>query len=376
MALTNLPGASIPWFPALQYLPVAPSLATTLVLDATGEKAAFCGRVTFPARTGTKDIERVGIRFGAVTKSGGSALTISLQNVSTAAGQPMQPDETQDQTVAVANADATFVSNTWHRSGTLSANRTVSCGDLLSVVIEYDGNGRLSSDSVVISGMTSVGTGPGHGIATAHKTASWATIAIIPNVVLEFSDGSFGTLLGAFPISALNSASYNTGSGGADEYALEMTFPGPVGVDGAGGNWNLTNNSTDAELIFYEGTTAMTNGTIAMDGMHTPATSQRPAVGQAAAVIELDASTTYRLALKPTTANNITLHYFDVADANHLTLHPGGVTWCLTSRIDAGSWAAVTATRRPFLWPYVCAIDDAAGGGGGGGPLVGGRLVR
>jgi hypothetical protein len=100
-------------------------------------------------------------------------------------------------------------------------------------------------------------------------------------------------------------------------------------------------------------------------------------VGLFTGMVSLSSDTIYRLALKPTTANNITLQYFDVAAAGHMQAHWGGEGWALTSRVDSGAWAAVTTTRRPFLWPYVCAIDDAAGGGGsGGGPLIGGRLVR
>jgi hypothetical protein len=365
MALVNLSGNSLPWFSGTQFLLTAQAFSTTAVIDATGEKVAFCGRVFFQGRSGTKDIERVGFRFGAVTKSGGSGLTVSLQNVSAAAGQPMQPDETQDQTVAIANADASFVANTWIRTGTLSANRTVALGELVAVVIEYDGSGRLSSDTVAIAGLVTQSSGPAHGASTSLKAGTWGVQSILPNVILEFSDGSFGTLQGGFPCSAVGSQAYNSGTAISDEYALEMTFPGPVGIDGA---------SSDAEMILYDGTTPL--ATIAMDGMHTPATSARVATGQTDAVVELQASTTYRLALKPTSANNVTLWYFDVAVAGHLQAHVGGVDWCLTTRVDSGAWAAATTTRRPFLWPNVCAIDDGAGAGGGG-PLIGaGRLVR
>jgi hypothetical protein len=371
MSVQTLPGMSIPWHGIPPMAQATPSLGTTLVIDATGEKVAFCGRVFFPSRTGTKDIRTLGFRFGTVTKAGGSALTVSLQNVLNAgAGYPMVPDETQDQTVAIANADAAFVSNTWLQTGNLSADRTVAFGELVAVVLEYDGSGRLGADTVMLSGLAAQNAGPTHGATGVLKTASWAAQATIPNLILGFSDGTFGTLQGAFPFSALASVSYHSGTAGADEYALELTFPGPVKIDGGGGTWGLTNSSTDVELICYDGTTPMTDGTAVIDADYGATASVRPGVGPFAAMLSLAANTTYRLALKPTAASAVLLSYIDVAAAGHFQAHVGGEAWAMTSRVDGGAWAAPTATRRPFLWPYVCAIDDAVGGAGGGAAML------
>ena len=366
MALQTLPGMSVPIGIIPGHVAMAPSFASTLVIDATGEMAAFVGRVFFKARTGTKAISKVGFRFGAVTKAGGSALTVSLQDVLNAGGGiPMQPDGTQDQTVAIANADAGFTSNAWYQTGALSATRTVSCGDLLAVVIEFDGGGRLGADSVVISGLSATQTGHANMATSVLKTGgTYAVVSVVPNVILEFDDGTFGTLFGGFPCSNLATLTYNSGTGGADEYALEFTFPGPVKVDGGGGLWAHAVAGSDADLIVYDGTTAMTNGSVTFDGDFAVNANARASLGQFPAMLSLTKDTTYRLALKPTSANNVTLSYFDVAAAGHFQAHTGGTAWCLTSRVDGGSWAAATTTRRPFLWPHICAIDDAVSTGG------------
>lgn len=373
MALQTLAGMPIPIGKPSGYADgTAPAFGSSSPIDATGEKLAFTGRVVWNGGTAgaTKDISRVGFRFGAVTKAGGSALTVSLQDVATGAGPAMQPDGTQDQTVAIANADASFASNTWIRTGTLSANRTVTYGDLVAVVIEFDGGGRLGADSVIVTGLGLGGvTSLGHGLATTHTTdgTTWATNQpLVPNVVLEFSGGDFGTLFGAFPVSAISTVAYNSGTGGADEYALEFSFPGPVKIAGIGGVWQHASASADADCVCYDGTSAMSNGTVTAYGDHASAvTTGDSAYEPFPGILSLSAGTTYRLAVKPTSANSVTLYYFDVADANHFTCHTGGTGWCLTSRVDAGSWASATATRRPFLWPYVCAIDDGASAGGG-----------
>src|SRR5262245_16743976 len=146
VALNGL-GMAIPnW-----YSNALPAVTSIGPIDATGEKIAFCGYFWHPEGI-SKDITRVGFRFGSVTKAGGSGLTVSLQdlNLTTA---PMQPDEVQDQTVAIANGDSGFTSNVWYRTNALSANRTLANGDAVCVVIEYDGSGRLGSDTVSLSGI-------------------------------------------------------------------------------------------------------------------------------------------------------------------------------------------------------------------------------
>lgn len=365
MSVQLLPGASIPLGGYIGYPGGQPALATALTIDATGEKVAFVGRVWHGARTGSKSVRTVGFRFGAVTKAGGSGLTVSLQDVSTAAGPPMQPDETQDQTVAIANGNASFASDTWIQTGNLSADRPVAFGELLAVVIEFDGSGRQGADSVVVSGLVGAQTGPSHHAMSLLKTASFAVQPVVPNVILGFTDGTFGTLMGAFPFSALGTIAYNTGSA-SDEIALEVSFPGPVQIDAVGGIWTHANASADAEVVVYSGTSALS--TQEVYGDHgTANTAYRPAAVLLDAALSLDANTTYRVALKPTSANNVTVNYFDVVNADHLQAHIGGTAWRYIDRADAGAWNSATTTRRPFLWPHVCGIDDAVSVGGGGG---------
>jgi hypothetical protein len=87
--------------------------------------------------------------------------------------------------------------------------------------------------------------------------------------------------------------------------------------------------------------------------------------------ISLTANTTYRLALTPDTANNVVLYYFDVDAANHMQALDGGTSFAITSRVDAGAWAAPTATRRPWMGIRISAVSDGVGGGGGGGGVRG-----
>lgn len=328
-------------------------------LNATGKKFAFCGPVWFQERTGTKDIRRVGFRWSTVTKAGGSAMTVSLQNVSTSA-TPLQPDETQDQTVAIANADAAFVSNTWYRTGTFSADRTVAFGEMVAVVIEFDGAGRLGADTINVASRVSTVQGVTNSSSCFKSGGVWTCdLSCAVNMVLEFSDGTFGTMAGGFPCSAVGAISYNSGTLVADEYALEVKFTKDVRVDLASWAAKLASASADYEFLIYDGTTAV--ATVTIDGSWRNTTVTTIAISTPLPTpITLTAGTLYRFALRPTTANPIEVYYHDVADANHWVCHVGGPDWRLTSRLDQGAWAAATTTRRLYMQPHT--IFEFAGG--------------
>ncbi len=359
MAYQQITGDGLLWgLPWTWFNLAANAGFSSSVIDATGEMFAWLGRVWLPTRTGTKDISRVQFRFGTVTKSGGSAMTVSLQNIDLATGPPTQPDGTQDQTVAIANADAAFVSNTWYRTGAFSANRTVTHGDLLGVVIEYDGAGRLSSDVVNLSNFTWFNSSA-VGYCSLKTGGTWATASVASNLLLEMSDGSFGRLDTGIPVKAFNSHAFNTGSA-ADEFAMAFQVPFKCKIDALGAILTIAGGTTDFELILYTGTTPTV--TASVDGNTYNAVGTRTVLLPIAET-ELAANTQYYLAVKPTTANNVTAFSYDVDNANHLSLYPGGTSWTYTNRVDGGSWAAVTTTRQLLLGIRISSLDDGAGGG-------------
>lgn len=364
MAFADVAGSPI-WLPAPP--PSITSVAyTSSVIDATGEKFAWTGHVQTPNR-GAKSIRNVGFLFGTVTKAGGSALTVSLQDAALAA-TPTQPDETQDQTVAIANADAGFVTNGWYTTGNFSADRAVNHGDKLSVVVEYDGSGRLSSDAVYFRNVArNYLGGAGPFPAASLKTASWALQNVVPNIILVFSDGTFGTLKGSFPCSAISSRAFKQDTAGSDEYAVEIPVTWDCKVDGLWAIFSLAAVTSDFDFVLYNGTTAMTGGTVSYEGNWSAGGGEIRFIEVAfSQEIELEAGTTYRLAIKPTqTTSTVSLAYFDVATAGHMGVHSLGASCVLTSRLDLGSWAAATTTRRPLLGLSVSALADGAGGSGG-----------
>lgn len=357
------------WMPSVE---AAPSTdVTSALIDATGEKIAMIGPVWNKDRA-TKSITKVGVSFGAVTKAGGSGLTLSLQNVD-AANSPLQPDGTQDQTVAIAAADVT--ANSFLMTNALSASRSVAFGEMLAVVVEFDGGGRLGADSFVLLQTTASGNIPGTNTAVALFTASWAEVGTVPNVLLEFTDGTFGTFLGGFPTSDIVTIGQFGQTSAVDEYALRFQVPFTCKVDGLWMHMRTVANTADFEAVLYNGTTAL--ATVSHDANQSTNSSGLRMFRACFGEITLSPGNTYYLALKPVNgaSSGILFNYFDVAHNDHLQAHPAlgdSREWYLASRADLGAWSTTT-TRRPQFGLHLSAIDD---GSGGIARLVGGGLVH
>lgn len=364
MAWQRIPGSGL-WVPDVPGIvfPYA-TFSADLLIDATGEKIAFCGRVYFDT-VGPKAITRVGFLFGIVVKAGGSGLTVSLQDVSAVAGQPMRPDDTQDQTVAIANADSGFASDLWYRTNALSATRSVNPGDLLAVVTEFDGGGRLGADSVVLRAPNCYGDFSNVFSSSALYTASWTQKNTAPNVVLEFSDGTFGTLEGAFVLSAIGSYAYKSNSN-PDEYGQVFKFPFPMKVEAFWAAVNVVAATSDFDVVLYEDTTAL--ATVSHDATQANViNSSRQLRGTFGAEVTLSKDTDYILAFKPTQAvANLSVPFTDVAAAAHWRTHgDGAASGGVVSRVDDGAWSAPDTIRRLGCGLRASSFDDGVGGGGG-----------
>lgn len=350
MSLVRLLGRGI----LMPGVTTALSTSSSALLDATGEKLAFSGRFWHPSGL-TKNISRIQFGFGTCISAGGSALTASLQNVSTA-GPPMQPDETQDQTVAIPNSD--FVSNTWYRTNALSANRSVAIGELLSFVLEFDGAGRLGSDSCRIS-IVSTGSvlSTLHQSVVAGKSGTWSRTSGLPNILFECDDGSFGTLDGGTAISSSGTlTSINTGST-PDEVALRFVAPFNMEIDGIFVTLNAVTDTADHDVILYDsGGSVLESVSVDSDQISIANTASTVIVPFAARA--LTKGQTYYVSVKPTTANSISIPYWDVNHIDHLNVFPQiNMNCCWAQRTDAGVWSETT-TRFPIAGIRVCSIDD------------------
>ncbi len=344
------------WLPSPPIISMAPQLSSTMVIAATGAKIHMIGRVWNKDGT-SKNITKVGFRFGAVTKAGGSGLTLSLQDVDTANGPVIRGDGVQDQTVAIAAAAVT--TGTYFHSAALSATRTVAFGALIAVVLEYDGGGRLGADTYTVSGYTAI-SNPYLGLQSTavleNPAATFTQVASTTAVILEFDDGTFGTLTGSFPHSAGNTVSSFNSSTTPDERALEFTVPVATICNGG---WWVANPAAgaDFDMVLYDGTTAL--ATVSVDSNALAASAAARFVYADFADQTLVVGTTYRWAIKPTTTNSVTVYDLDVNTANHMQAYPGGTAHTYNTRTDAGAWGTATTTKKPFCGIRLCSFVDA-----------------
>ena len=346
------------------------SVGTTTAIAASTTKTAFVGQFFHrdkPTSGAPKTINGIGFRAGSITSAGGSNAKVSFQSISTPAGPPMQPDGTVDQYREFALS--ALATNTWYDTGLITTDgtdtggkRTLYNGELVAVVFEYGTGGRAGSDSWNLSCVTGVDSGQNHLGMAVHNAGSWAILSQIPNIVFACSDGTFGTLLGAFPFSALTTISGIDPTDTPDEYGLQMQFPGPVSIVAGGLSGAVI--TADADYLLYSDTTVI-DGPVTIDNQHAVnASSVRYSPVVLSAERMLAANTPYILGFKAASSAAHSLQYFDVSAAGHLDCHVGGQSWKLMGRTDGGAWSAQNSSKRvPLFALWLSQIDDGTGGG-------------
>lgn len=352
-ALGGVGGLVLPYPVTFDYRTAA-AINTPITMNATGQKMAFVGRYAHPNRASTSAIRKVWFLPGAITSAGGSGVTLSLQDVSLTAS-PLQPDETQDQTVAFLLSAMT--ANTQYKTAALSADRSIAVGDLLAMVIEFDGAGRLGADALELNTLQGlIYTGQ---LGCMKKAAgTWSIVSssapCVPNVFFECVDGTVGTLDGAFNYASLSSIAYNSGSA-ADETALAFSLPFAYTL-GAGWLNVLAGTTSDYDIVLYEGTTA--RATVSIDANALTAATRR--LVWVSFNYACTANTVYRISAKPTTVNSITTSWITQGAAAEFDAMPGGRAFYYSSRVDAGAWTDVL-TKQLIGGVRVSGVDTGGG---------------
>lgn len=320
------------WIPNSSLFFVSSSSATNL--DGTISQIAACGQYVNSDGT-SKSIQAIGLRTGStVTKSGGSGLTIALQDASTSSGSPIVPDMVDDQTVEVSNS-AIPAANTPFETGSLSSNRSVSPGDLLCVVARWNSSGRQGSD--VISFGTSGDVSNGFGVVR-YTGSAWEGGHQSRSLYVYFihSDSSYGYIVGAVPYTqaAFNLSSSTT----PDEVALTVVPKYSTRV--AAARYPVSAGQAHDFVVYNEAGDVLYSKSVAATAITTSVfvVSFPP--------IDLQANSLYRFAIKPTTTTAYTQSRLDFYSANLLDLPGmGGSNNYYSSRTDGGSWSNNTTAR-------------------------------
>ncbi len=302
-------------------------------------KWASCGSVGTGGST--KAIHAVEFLWGSVSKSKGSTVQVSLQDIDTASGAPGRPDGSVDQSVTIANADTGFASNTWYTTAALDADRTIANGDVVCVVWAFGTFG--SGDSFQLNYLT-FPTNYWFPNSVTFNGTSWSNWGNANgNVAFDFADGSRGVFTGGLPTASTTQFSINTGTT-PDEVALR--FIPDVDEKIAGAQWYVTSdNNANFDVVLYDsGSSVLASASVNGHTSYQNSTTQAIQVGWNE--VSLSSGQTYRLAIKPTTANNVGMQYFTVGNSSVLNAWPGGPNAYYSQRTDAGAWTD-TNTRVP-----------------------------
>lgn len=354
MTLQRIPGGGLLLMPPLHsYLGL--TTASRHVMSAAGHKIAVIGNVWTPGRA-SKSLRKIHFLTSTIAINSASSIQIACQDLDTSNSNPPRGDGVNDQTVSISGAAIT--SNAWVTSGSLSSDRSVAWGDTL--VLEFTFATFTAADSFTLQNYSNSQTGSGGQSypAVVAYTTSWGLTVHQPNILLEFSDGTFGCFDGCYPTTGLTGVSFNSAST-PDERALKFQVPFACSIDGVYGFIEAFAAGADYSVVLYnEAGTAIS--TKAISGA-TYVNSDSTLVFHCLPETDLDANTWYYLAVKPTTTNNCRFNHWTVNAAGHAAVWPLGTTGYLSTRTDAGAWSDTT-TGIPALFPRFSRFHDGAGG--------------
>lgn len=349
MAITTVPQHFVPNVP-----PEANNTLVTLTaftLNAAGDKLAFIVQVP---KDGVLDWFEV--RIGAIGNAPDNGVRFSFQDIDATTGFP---DGGVDQFAVKASPSA----NTWTTPDNVMTNdgtgggtkRTVAAGEYLGCVIDY--SSFVASDSFEVT-TPNHATGPWSNNYTADgSTGTYAKATRPPMLALKYNDGSYAEFpLPILPMSAAGTATtFNNGST-PDERALRFQVPVSCRCIGA---WFLADGDGNADIVLYDnGGSVLASASIDLDIRETTGVKHYFVYWDPQT---LSAATTYRIAIKPTSATSLTVYQFTVASNGLLAAVPGGIQWYLSTRTDGGSFSDTT-TIRPMMGLIIDGYETGSGG--------------
>jgi hypothetical protein len=198
-----------------------------------------------------------------------------------------------------------------------TGTKTLSHGDFIAAGIQMTSRGGTDSVSTLYATTASSDTTPSPGVVSVSTSSTWTSISGFPFVGIIFDDGTKGYFHRSLVLDAASSVSVNINTATADEYGNLIIPDVDVAVTGA--DVCITGvTSSEPEINLYSdplGTptllesVSISRPTLAHTGHVSVMFSQEH---------RLKAGTEYALTVRPTTANNMSIHYNQVdAETSH-----------------------------------------------------------
>ncbi len=329
-------------------------------IDAAGESVTFIGHMLLSSGPGTtKTISssngKIHWRPGANTFANASTnLRISIQDVGATGYEDGTPDVYADLVGGTDTITTSVINSTAMESGT----KDITHGDLVAVSFELTARG--GADSVIV---TRTGTSAIMPYCTEDTGSGPVKRAALPLVTVEFNDGTLGWFSNDSTVWSHAVSTAFGSSSTPDEYALVFRLPFPATAIGLYARLSGVAATDDFEAILYSDPlgTPVAQRTITQDA---DLTGLGQSYERSITAYSLLAATDYAVAIRPTTANTLSLTQYDYGSAGHLrgatTL---GTNWYLGTRTNQTGAFTPNTNILPILGVRLLAFDDGAGGG-------------
>lgn len=373
MAMKTWPGAG-QQYGMPQLLGVAGGSSIEATLNAANQAVHNVGYL-FIEGGGTKTISSAGgqIRFmsGTATNTlanAGTTIRVGIQDVSSATS-PSQGDGTFD--VHGDMVGGTFsISDAAPNTVTMSSgSKSLTHGDKIAVVLKVIS--RAGVDVVRVRPHTNSGASTAipkqfPGVTSESATAVFTALAGSPIITIIFDDGTRGFIFGGIPIGTTtqyqNTQAFNSGST-PDEYAALFRVNAPTRINGLWAYLLFANTSADCELILYRDalTSPVVVATVTVDAtqMAQP-TGSRQFDALLATEVDLVPAIYYAVAVRPTTANSVTISYWDFASGADMQGMTHGEDMFYGTRTNQTGAFTPTTTRRIFAGVFISGSEDGA----------------
>lgn len=337
------------------------SITRTFVATVTNA-AGKVGMILRAPKAG--DIRKIG--WGTRTVTTGATIDVRVETVSSGfpSGSLHAANTNGAQVVANGDDNVEFLTS-------LTADATVTRGQEIALVWANASPGSLQ----MISGLlTMTSTLHQYPYVAVHNGTSWSAnvSGIFPQVLLEYSDGSYAPVEGVIPNGVINATAFNTGST-PDSWGWRFRFPFGMSVRGV---WFVADldNASVVKLVSTAYNQGAGTGILASD---TPVLVSRGSAGMGtyyipfSSSVELDPATYYRLLIEPTGGSSITFPDISVTTAAQLDAFVGGADCHTTSAKDPtgdGDWTnynSGTFRAPPFMGLLLDGFFDEDGAGSG-----------
>lgn len=323
--------------------------ATTL--STSGDVMHQIGQILWADQGTNKTISKIHFPLGAVTFNGGvSALQLGLQTVDNLA--PHRGDGTFDVYGTLTALTANAVNFVTISSGT----QTYSHRELVDFVIQY--STFTTGDSIEVLAIDSSSAAQ---LPAVLKNTS--VLSLVPNIILEDSEGTVGILAAGSFISNAEQILWNSGST-PNEYGNIFRVPFNCKVIGVHMMHRFTNASGAGTINLYSDPTgtpsSMVSKSFSLAEFGTSTATQRGGVLLFDSEVTLTKDTDYCIAVAPSNTNNHEMIKLSLGTAGFAAAMSGGTTVKQASR-SSGAFSTDTSAYLPINI-VISQIDDGAGG--------------